>query len=233
MRLITQLLKVWGDGRTYENISGKAGRNLEEIFSMLTEPDTVRASLTPEFVKYIKDLWPYKEGDTVLAEHVPSVKRIWIEFNSKAEAPFAVFWNETSFDITIITRAKDTGRLEIQTYSKAEDLPEGYRDLGFNLVARLMFAKNNTPDEFLVVQKDPLKVPGATAINAPTFLTTYSLRNPRRNHDGSYSAEDSHGVRYHSVRGHFRSLADKQVFIRPHWRGDPTLGVVRRIIVGV
>lgn len=222
MRMITWLRRHWG----------KLNPDVKSDLAHLFDAGVGRFVIGEDFAKLAHSLRPTTDEELKSPEYVSPFHSFWIEWDDKRENSVAAIFVEWRFG---------QGQAEISVMGWESGRPVLYPHDGsperLELTATAMAdclgmvrALNVVPDDFKEETTQPLGSVRERMEGPRRYLpdlTTIWLRNGRRESDGTISATNHRGQRFHFVRGHFWTPHTKTQpqWRRSHWRGDPSLGV--------
>lgn len=199
-----------------------AGSSFVDFAQSLGTSDTLELSRNKEFTP---------PAEKTLISFLPPTKKPWSEdikeemFLLNGGKLYRLFDNNGFVNVD-----------KIFPYDLHKPLPdtEQFLELFYLPIVTGLIRAFNVTDAKFIEKKTEFKRPPGRRFNGMPFSKIEMNFVELRGHGKSgedHSAIDKHGVRFHFVRGHYMLPFQKteKVWRQSHWRGDPTLGTVRKI----
>lgn len=227
MRIITKLLRSLEKGDLYDSSTKEVS---SVIFDSLLATTTLRIVTNAEFYNAAYDIAVGRPQPDHLKRRVWA-GHWWFEKDDIA------FWCKGMTSDgglnTYIIKEDNLGRIRVLNFL---DPPLGELRVleparGAGMILPVLMALEQVPEKLIHNVVQPLSVPKTLRDTAPkdVLFNTVYFRGHRKNSKGEHSVLDISGCRWHYVREHIRPSTGKTVKL--YWRGDPSLGVVRKIYI--
>lgn len=247
MRLITRLRHVM-DNEALRELRVNNQEPIYSVFSKLFSTTTVRVVTTQKFLNFAGEF--YDQSAPTPEEANPILQRVaaaswWLEVEGEDDAGKSqtiAIWSrsvsERQANMFFVTIREEDGALVVHPLTT--DTPMKHVNVISHQSAKMMldflYALENMPERSVEEKQERLGVPKFLRDSLPNqvFFSSLYLRGHQQTAEGEHSVMDISGRRWHFVRAHWMTPhgKDEKVRRRAHWRGDPTLGVVRKIYVG-